>query len=297
MAQLDYIRLDTDFFDKPKIKGLCHRHGQEAVGFLLRLLCSMGRATEGAIGRDAWEAIGIEGNLDPKRAEMFVIYCLEQKILAGDLEHLTNSRVQDDQTALERKRGAGKERVRQYRQRHKDAPSFADEGSDAPVAPQNSQSITEPPPVATVAYLPRATPRLVEPERQEKFDLSDPNMAIALEKLEAPTGQSWMNDNRYIGASRRPMKDYPALWLTPHELADVIKKLESSHIPVQGYKDLFLKAEARLKTYAGQGRSTQGVSVYNWLTGFLFDELLERTIKEARLAKTMEGPQRYEQRR
>jgi hypothetical protein len=289
MAQLEYIRLDTDFFDKPKIKGLVYRHGHESVGFLLRLLCSMGRATEGFIGRDAWEAIGIESGIDPDRAEKLVAYCLDQGILDGDLSAISNSRVHADQDALDKKRGAARERVRTHRQKPTEvsAPAFVARMERAvAVVPNNS---------------PVPSPVLVVPthrqEPTEEFDTDDPNLKIALEKLEQPAGQPWTNDNRHISAGRRPMRDYPSLWLTPPELADVVKKLEESQIPVQSYKDLFLKAEARLKTYSGQGRSTQGVSVYNWMTGFLFDELLERTIKETRLAKTMEGPQRYEQRR
>jgi hypothetical protein len=291
MTQLEYIRLDTDFFDKPKIKGLIYRHGQEAVGFLLRLLCSMGRATDGGIGRDAWEAIGIESNIDPQRAETLVVYCLEQGILEGDLSMISNSRVQADREALEKKRGAARERVRTHRQKHQEpnAPAYVARMERAVAVSNHPQPVSVPSPVLVVAHSPV--------EDVQEFDTSDPNLKIALEKLESPSGQPWTHDNRYMSAGRRPMKDYPALWLTPFELADVVKKLEESQIPVQAYKDLFLKAEARLKTYTGQGRSTQGVSVYNWMTGFLFDELLERTIKETRLAKTIEGPKRYEQRR
>ena len=291
MAQLEYIRLDTDFFDKPKIKGLVYRHGHESVGFLLRLLCSMGRATEGFIGRDAWEAIGIESGIDPQRAEKLVAYCLDQGILEGDLSTISNSRVHTDREALDKKRGAARDRVRTHRQRQHETslPAYVPRMERAVDISVHPHAAAIPSPVLVVAH-----PQVEEPQ---EFDTSDPNLKIALEKLETPSGQPWTQDNRYMGAGRRPMRGYPALWLTPMELADVVKKLEESQIPVQAYKDLFLKAEARLKTYTGQGRSTQGVSVYNWMTGFLFDELLERTIKETRLAKTMEGPKRYEQRR
>ena len=93
------------------------------------------------------------------------------------------------------------------------------------------------------------------------------------------------------------MKDYPNIWLTPFELADVMKKLEASDIPQKAYKDLFLKAEAKLMTWKQDRRSLSTVSVYNWMTGFLFDELLERAIKERRLAKTIEAPRPFEGRR
>ena len=288
MAQLEYISLDTDFFDKPKIKGFVHRHGQGAVSFLLRLLCGMGRSTEGEISRDSWEAIGVEAGLDVERATSLVSYCLENQILAGDLEVLTNSRVKVDQEALAAKRAKIRERVGAYRARRKGE------------VPADTEVVEIRPPAAPLQAVPklvRAAPPVATPQRDEGVDEEDPNMEIALEKLETPDGQPWTLDNRFISAGRRPMRDYPTIWLTPHELADVVKKLEESQIPIYSYKDLFLKAEAKMKTYSAQGRSNQAVSVYNWLTGFLFDELLERAIKETRLAKTMEGPKAYEQRR
>lgn len=299
MSQLDYIRLDTDFFDKPKVKGLAYRFGQGAVSFLLRLLCSMGRATDGTISRDAWEAIGADATLDPNTAETIVLYCLENQILEGDISYLTNARVQEDQDALTKKRGSTRTRVKACRARQRELtvvapPEITAVQSYSPLRRESREAVTSAPPAPHFEPL-RAVPMTA---KSEEFSTDDPNMVIALEKLEKPTGQPWTLDNRFVGAGRRPMKDYPTIWMTPPELADVIKKLEESQIPVQAYKDLFLKAEARLRTYDTQGRSSQNVSVYNWMTGFLFDELLERTIKETRLAKTIEGgQQRYEQRR
>lgn len=294
MAQVAYIRFDTDFFDKPKIKGLIHRNGQDAALLLIRLLCAMGRATDGTLNRDAWEAIGVENGMTVERAETVVQYCLTQGIVRGDLDGLTNERVSMDQQALEKKRDATRERVAKSRQQKREHPHIS-------IAPPNVSvpQVTAPPmqqlhvvhSTPTVNHVPTPTPQLTP------LPDVDTNMEIALDKLENPSGQPWTNDNRYIAAGRRPMRDYPQIWMTPNELADVIKKLEASDIPLSMYKDLFLKAEARLMTYSTQGRSTTGVSVYNWLTGFLFDELLERTIKETRLAKTKEVPQRYEQRR
>lgn len=292
MAQVAYIRFDTDFFDKPKIKGMSHRLGNHSVLFLIRLLCAMGRATKGEISRDAWEAIGLENEYDDNQSRQVIEYCLEKNILGGSLDALTNSRIQEDQAALEKKREATKERVAKARQK---------QGIVSPIETPAVQPERVIKPVLGLIN-PNLIPGHVAVEVntqkvEETFDTSDPNMEIALEKLEKPAGQDWNRDNRFINAGRRPMKDYPLLWLTPKELSDVIKKLEESDIPIQSYKDLFLKAEAKLTTYSAQGRSAQSVSVYNWLTGFLFDELLERTIKETRLAKTMEAPQRYEQRR
>jgi len=284
MAQVDYIRFDTDFFDKPKIKGLIHRQGQESVLLLIRLLCAMGRATDGYLSRDSWEAIGIECGLKLERTEEIVNYFLIQRICSGSLENLGNERVQQDQAALAKRREATRERVAKFR--GKVELDYKSESCEPMVLPDPRK--TQPCPIDTENL----------PSVAENIDpAGDAHLEIALEKLEAPGNQPWTRDSRFIGASRRPMKDYPLLWLAPHELADVIKKLEESDIPATMYRDLFLKAEARLKTYKSDSRSTSGVSVYLWLTGFLFDELLERTIMSTRLTKTKQGAQRYELRR
>lgn len=289
MAQLKYIRFDTDFFDKPKIKGFVHRQGQLSVSFLIRLLCAMGRATEGKISRDCWEAIGAEAGLDVVKTEELVGYCLDNGILRGSKDALTNPRVLEDQDALEKKRKLTKDRVTEYRKRQR-----TDEEKPPPaptLAPILASAVPFQP------YVPAESVRNLVKADKEQIDDDDPNMKIALEKLETPEGQDWTFDNRYIGAGRRPMRDYPTIWLTPQELARVIAKLEGSNIPQESYKDLFFKVESVLKTNLSQGKSNQYVTAYAWLIGRFFEELLEVSTKEARLAKALETPTRYEQRR
>lgn len=291
MAQVQYIRLDTDFFDKPKIKALAFRCGQGAVLCLIRLLCAMGRATDGELSRDAWLAISVESGLTVEDAETLAKYCLKEKIFGGNLAALTNSRVLEDQEALERKREQNRERVSRHRTKQRTGP----EATVIPLPPRPSEPIVNPD-FVPVPIAPDADAQVQYPDPVEAGD--DENLKIALDKLETPgAGKAWERDNRYILAHRRPMKDYPLIWLAPTELADVISKLEASDIPLQLYKELFKNAEAKLRTYVASGKNAQNVSVYNWLTGFLFNELLDTTTKESKLTKTIEWGNRYEQRR
>jgi len=280
MAQVEYIRIDTDFFDKPKIKALRRRHGNKGIMLVLRLLTAMGKSSDGGLVRDTWEILATEADYEDGEAGEVVSYCLEVGIFSGDMDHVSNRRVTEDQDALERKRVAKREEMRRYRAKEKGAPALQ------VIVDKSAESDLE-------RIQPRVLP-VIEPSMQkETVDPgNDENLRIALEKLETPANQQWTLDNRFIMAGRRPMKDYTNIWLTPHELADVIKKLEESDIPMWSYKDLFLKAEARLVTYKQERRPVQTVSVYNWLTGFLFQEVLETTIKETRLAKTLDNERR-----
>lgn len=284
MAQVEYIRLDTDFFDKPKIKALRRRHGNKGILLVLRILTSMGKSTDGALVRDTWEVLAEESDYKEGEAEAAIAYCLAVGIFSGDEENLSNRRVTEDQEALERKRASKREEMRRYRGREK--------GTSASVVKsfEDTDDLNR--------IQPRAVSVVEPPMQRETVDPgNDETLKIALTKLETPADQQWTLDNRFISAGRRPMKDYQNIWLTPFELADVMKKLQSSDIPQGSYKDLFLKAEAKLVTWKQERRSLTTVSVYNWLTGFLFDELLERAIKERRLAKTIEAPKQFEGRR
>ena len=44
-----------------------------------------------------------------------------------------------------------------------------------------------------------------------------------------------------IGTGRRPLKKYPEIWLTRHDLAEVFESLATSQIPRENWKDVFLR--------------------------------------------------------
>lgn len=277
MTQLDYIRLDTDFFDKPKIKALLYKFGHEGLIFFIKILCQVGRSTDCKLNEEQCAALAFESQMPTEKTEEFFSYCLERGLLDGTRTELSNSRVRDDVAALEHKRSKARQRQQRYRAvSEEERGEQQEKHRETPIVPSVAGPKIELQPVD------------VAKEDQSSFDTSDPHLQTALTKLETPEGQDWTLDSRFVNASRRPLKKFPLIWLTPHELADILKRLEQSQIPKNKYKDLFLKAEARLKTQKTVGRNGVFVSAYNWLAGFLMDEVIEQTIKEKRLEKAIQ---------
>jgi hypothetical protein len=85
-------------------------------------------------------------------------------------------------------------------------------------------------------------------------------------------------DNRYITAGRRPMKNYPDIWITPYQLADVFSQYDSDGISLDN-KNNFLGAfkavQARLQTYKEQGKPLININPYIWLIGWAKEDLIK----------------------
>lgn len=100
----------------------------------------------------------------------------------------------------------------------------------------------------------------------------DVRLIRALEALEPPNESSRI----YITTGRRQLKRYPEIWLTPREYADAVEVYKEADInPQRGARAL----ETELKTKKVQGRSTDFISHFNWLTGFILQRLIDEDKK------------------
>ena len=112
---------------------------------------------------------------------------------------------------------------------------------------------------------------------------------LAESMLEEATGfKPWENDNRFILVGRRPMKEWPDIWLTSQQLVQVLHKLQESQLEPSRYRDVFDKATSRLETWKIAGKSTKAVDCFSWLTGFVFIEVLNESNSVQRLKRTLE---------
>lgn len=115
---------------------------------------------------------------------------------------------------------------------------------------------------------------------------SNPFLEMAEGKLEVPNGQEWVNSSLHANTGKRPMKDYPELWLTPHELADVIKNYDEAKIPGAKWRTAFYKAQSALKQ--PDGGTKKMANVYNWLIGWIKKEIMDDVRSEAYMQKALE---------
>lgn len=116
---------------------------------------------------------------------------------------------------------------------------------------------------------------------------------IAFEKLSDPTGSpEWTQKNAYISAGRRPMRDYPDVWLTPNELVTVCRDYEASGIPFRAYRTAFESAQIQATNQKTQRRDPSNAGAAGWLLGFIKQSILDSAIKETRLNNAREASSR-----
>jgi hypothetical protein len=272
-AQLSHVLLDCDFYDKPKIKALFHKFGNDGVSFLIRILMAMSRATDGCVGEDCISQLGHELKIHDCNA--LHIYFLENGLLERSGKVFTNSRVLEDQAKLAKRRSQTKQRVDEFRVREKEAASNA---------------LQQRYPDTDTEYIYN---NISNKDKQgdnkggseTQFEApTDEFEAKALEKLEIPGDQPWTRETSWVTAGRRPMRRFKEIYLSTQELADVFKQWTRAQIPEHKFAEGFKKARARLT--APNARAGP-VAVYSWLIGWVKQELLDEVLKEAKLEREL----------
>lgn len=83
------------------------------------------------------------------------------------------------------------------------------------------------------------------------------------------------------------MRKFPMIWLTEHELCDVLETYEKWGIPVDGrqiHLQAFKNVSSDLVTRQAENKSTK-INAYTWLIGHEAQRLLDSLIKQTRLKR------------
>lgn len=94
-------------------------------------------------------------------------------------------------------------------------------------------------------------------------------------RLDSPDGsKSWEASNIFMATGRRPMVDYPDIWLTPSELGEILEQFESDGVGhrMREANQLVL---ARLKTMRAQNKDPTFASVASWYMGWIKQEIIK----------------------
>ena len=135
------------------------------------------------------------------------------------------------------------------------------------------------------------TTSMTQPSPSEvKNNLKTEEQQLAARMLESDLvgSQAWMNDNRYIGVGRRPMKEWPDIWLRESELVEILGKLQASQIPPSKYKDLFKKCVSRIDQWKASNKPVRDINCFAWMTTYIWKELVDEVINELRLKRQLE---------
>lgn len=111
---------------------------------------------------------------------------------------------------------------------------------------------------------------------------------LDLSKKSLDYSETHENDNRFILLGRRPMKNYPEIWLSEMELCSVLEIYEQDGIPIDGekrYSKAFLSVNSKLQTKRVKGERMEFTNPYDWLIGFAKHDLLRELSASASLKR------------
>ena len=101
--------------------------------------------------------------------------------------------------------------------------------------------------------------------------------------LAKPTGsEPWERTNAFILANRRPLRKFPEIFISPTELADVIRQYEEAGI-VERLTDAHSLVSAKVKTAIIEGKSPDKISIAAWYMGWVKQQVLDSKTKQKRL--------------
>lgn len=126
------------------------------------------------------------------------------------------------------------------------------------------------------------------PEKKVFADHLEKFMITVEQRLEQPGGKNWELDSQFISAGRRPMRDYPDIWLTPIELAEILFQYEEAGI-ADRMREANQLVQARLSTMKAEGKNVKFKSAASWYMGFIKREVLENKLKSNSLKKQKEN--------
>lgn len=129
-----------------------------------------------------------------------------------------------------------------------------------------------------------------ENEKEVPPHSEDEDLLEARENLHAPTGsEPWEKTNDFILLGRRPMKNYPDIFMTPGDLAQVIK-IYDDNLKGENWKPMFLQCEAEIKTQMAKGIKRERISALKYLTTFCLETALRLKNERVKIQRNSERP-------
>lgn len=267
------LPLAADFYTRPEFTAILEPFGWESVGIVLALGGLMWRRSDPSIRFSEVKAIAYSLHISADRLQDIITGATSSTLFEVVDTHsfhapfITNAK-SDYQTKVNQLRANGRlgGRPKEPTGNQELTKGFEDETKAKPKSPGLNQ--------------PKKESKEVDQERK-KVDriegdppltpIPDPD-AHPLEKHFAPLTPEIERDPQFMNASRRPLKDFPAIWLSPVELDEV--KAEFKKNPSASMKSVFKAVQAWAVARPPHERSK--ICAHAALTGWgLRDELLK----------------------
>lgn len=285
------ILLDNDFLLDPKLRIAIDVLGPMVVARYVHLLTSLNRQG-GRMPKEHARALGWMLGDDKEVWGKFLDFSVQNGLVSEDERSYFKQRLLDDAKNVSTKRKAWREKKKSLRSVSKDKQEtplgvsdlseLERNGTEEELNIKNNGALESAHPALTAACAP--------PEPAEMPDGTDPEVWALTENAFVPDSDPRLQrDNRYINAGRKPLKKYPDVWLTRHELADWMMCYLRRNIPKNQLDIGFKKTQSKILTYRQEGKRVQSVSAYNWGTGFILQEVLQ----ELKLDTDLQRSEKY----
>lgn len=263
--------LDTDFFNKPEVLQLTARFGDSGPMAILRICAALMNEREASLDTDSINALYLGSACNAEKWIQIVTFLLKINWLSEVDGKITSKRVAEERARVEQKRATLSANAKQMLSK-----CSANANQLLPISKSNAEqklsisSDTDTEDLDLDGSKKAATP-----------DPLDECLALAQPFICEPTGsEPWETDNQYVNAGRRPLKKYPKIFLSGHELAQVFQQYEAADIPQENWTEAFQLVQAKLMTDNGFNNST---CAFSWLIGWVKNQLLESVIKTTKL--------------
>lgn len=293
-SKLNYVPYDIDFFSKEAPQAIMRHCGSDSMIIYMQIVQKIGGKDSGRIRADSVEDIAYFFHFDVRIVPKLLELCLEKGFLYTDGTYLYNSRIDEAQELLADTREDNAERKAAEREAKKPT-SKAETPKPVTTMSQNGNCDVKvcPNPALTsllTSFIPLVSSEGVqgEPPPPDKPPKPKPDdaMQTAIEKLQPPEGADWAQGGVHQSTGRQPMRDYPELWFTPGELAEVIRDYKAAGIPGGKWKKAFLLAQSKAKKVNGPNPGM--INTYSWMVGFIKESIMNDVKTENYMKKSEE---------
>lgn len=296
-VQLDHLLLDVDFLHKPTIVPFRRKFGYAAITWLIEVYCQMSRASGALVTKDLILAIAEDMRFE--NGEAMLQYSLDNGLIIQIDDDpvnpfYSNKRVIKDQEAFSKKKKAKAEANQKYRSG--DTPELSpskltgtqkvnspDSDTDTDTDSEINKKISKPIPVVETCVKksdPGGTPRPPgQPASCKPPENLSPEHLELWKTAEACFGpiaedDTFLKSNAWIQNGRRPMKNYPHVWLSPKQVFEILVIYKDSGLELHEAKLCFQKAQAKASNASENGPTPDRKDVYGWLTSFILNDVL-----------------------
>lgn len=129
----------------------------------------------------------------------------------------------------------------------------------------------------------------------DPIELLDPKtrefLPMAEKALRPADAAEVMIRNGFINCGRRPIRKYPDLWITPHDLADAWRQCIDAGVPKDRIDVVFAKAAAHSETKIARGQDPSTFNAHGWIIGFGLTEGLKQLTQENYHKRSLAKPE------